>query len=244
MKIHYTISARGKQASVPIAQFLDEYFPDIPHDTIDSIFGFVEKSTLYGGRQFIAPEISNEDIQSLYQMGIGYRIPLTNHYVEKMEYELNAPLLDRYNTPGNSVIITNDDLAKWIRKDFPCYRLEASVIKNINSYDKINRALELYDTVILPMNVNQELEFLAGIPDKDRITLFANAGCALTCPSKICYASISKFNKFKGAEFRCSQPLKARSMLGMIDFDLEVLKSLGFMRFKLLRPRKGNMTGY
>lgn len=37
------------------------------------------------------------------------------------------------------------------------------------------------------------------------------------------------------------QPSK---MIGMHDFDLEYLRSLGFERFKLLRPRKGNQTGF
>jgi hypothetical protein len=30
----------------------------------------------------------------------------------------------------------------------------------------------------------------------------------------------------------------------MYDFDLDYLQSLGFERFKLLRPRQGNMTGF
>jgi collagenase-like PrtC family protease len=55
--------------------------------------------------------------------------------------------------------LTNDELAGWIRADFPDYKLEASVIKNIDN--------------------------------KENITLFANAGCAYTCPSKICNHSVS-----------------------------------------------------
>jgi len=33
-------------------------------------------------------------------------------------------------------------------------------------------------------------------------------------------------------------------MIGMHDFDMDHLQSLGFERFKLLRPRPGNMTGH
>jgi hypothetical protein len=44
--------------------------------------------------------------------------------------------------------------------------------------------------------------------------------------------------------FACSQKLKERNTIGMHDFDLEHLQSLGFERFKLLRPRRGNQTGY
>jgi len=104
--------------------------------------------------------------------------------------------------------------------------------------------MELYDSVVLPMSVNEDLEFLERIRDKDKVTLFANAGCALTCPSKICYVSISKANKGGDAEFRCSQQLKEREMHGMVDFPLEPYIKLGFHRFKLLRARPGSVTGF
>jgi collagenase-like PrtC family protease len=169
---------------------------------------------------------------------------MSNHNVERKEYRLNLWLLRKYHTPGNSIICTNDDLAHWIREDFPDYRLDASVIKNIKTHRKIEEAMKLYDSVVLPMPVNEDLEFLAEIKDKDKITLFANAGCALTCPSRICYPSISKFNKGRGGEFQCSQPLKDRDLLGMVDFPLQPYIDLGFHRFKLLRARPGSMTGY
>jgi len=65
--------------------------------------------------------------------------------------------------------------------------IDASVIKNIKTHRKTNDVLELYDSVVLPMRLNKDFDFLEKIEAKDRITLFANAGCALTCPSKLCY---------------------------------------------------------
>ena len=113
------------------------------------------------------------------------------------------------------------------------------------SLKKINEAAKLYDTVILPMSCNNDEKFLRSIENKKIITLFANAGCALTCPSKICYPSISKANKVGDPSlFRCSQELKYRELLGMLDFDLNYLQALGFDRFKLLRSRSGDMTGH
>jgi len=82
------------------------------------------------------------------------------------------------------------------------------------------------------------------IKNKDKITLFANAGCALTCPSRICYVSISKSNKSGKNEFQCSQNLKERELHGMVDFPLEPYVKLGFHRFKLLRARPGSLTGF
>ena len=67
---------------------------------------------------------------------------------------------------------------------------------------------------------------------------------ALTCPSKLCYVSISTVNKGKGGEFACSRKIKDRELFGMIDFPLQPYIDLGFHRFKLLRARRSGMTGY
>jgi hypothetical protein len=240
----YTVSARNKKPNMPVFAFLRKNYGNVPLHEIDSLFGFVEKSTLYGGRGFLRRELSDRDVQQLNNAGIGIRLPMSNHYVDLAEYKLNKWLLDKYHRPGNSIICTNDDLARWIRADYPDYHLDASVIKNIKTMRKIDEALELYDTVVLPMPVNEDLEFLERIENKDKITLFANAGCALTCPSRICYVSISKSNKSGKDEFQCSQNLKKREMHGMVDFPLEPYLELGFHRFKLLRARPGSITGF
>lgn len=244
MDVMYTISARGKTFREPVIPFLQSNFANVPLKQIDSLFGFVEPCTLYGGRVFEQPQLSNNDVFELSAHRIGLRLPLTNHSVQEEEYQRYASLLGKYHVAGNSAIITNDKLARWLRRDFPQYKIESSVIKNIDSYAKINEAMLLYDTIVLPMNLNYDLDFLNGIEDKSRITLFANAGCALNCPSKICYGSISKMNKFEGGEFKCSKTTKERDILGMIDFDLTQLAGLGFRRFKLLRAMPQGITGY
>lgn len=240
----YTVSARGKPSEVSVFRYLRNNYGNVPLREIDSLFGFVERSTLYGGRGFARRDLTERDVYQLNNAGIGVRLPLSNHYVEREEYLKNKVLLRKYHRPGNSVICTNDDLARWVRDDFPDYRLDASVIKNIKSYEKVEEAMELYDSVVLPMNMNEDLEFLEKIEDKDKITLFANAGCALTCPSRICYVSISKINKVGSGEIQCSQKLKEREMHGMVDFPLEPYIELGFHRFKLLRARAGSITGF
>jgi collagenase-like PrtC family protease len=240
----FTVSARGKPRDLPVFAYLRENYGNLRMNEVDSLFGFVEKCTLYGGRQFADREFSDNDVKQLNSAGIGIRIPMSNHVADRKEYRLSSWLLRKYHVAGNSIICTNDDLARWIREDFPDYRLDASVIKNIKSHKKIEAAMELYDSVVLPMPVNEDLAFLAEIENKDKITLFANAGCALTCPSRICYPSISRLNKRRGGEFQCSQPIKNRDQLGMVDFPLEPYIELGFHRFKLLRARSTSMTGH
>ena len=194
----YTISARGKKLRQAVQIYLSENFPNIPLSKIDSIFGFVEPTSLYSGRPFLNRQISDKDYQFLQENNVGLRIPFTNHYVSKKEYQKYKPLLEKYHKKGNSLIITNDDFVKWLKKDFPFYKIEASILKEIDSLEKINNALELYDTIVLPMNVNYNIDLLKSIEQKERITLFGNAGCALTCPNRICYDYISKRNKILG----------------------------------------------
>jgi hypothetical protein len=240
----YTISARSKSPETPVFAFLRDHYGNVPLREIDSLFGFVEHSTLYGGRAFAGRELSGRDVFQLNNAGIGIRLPMSNHYAERDEYESNLPLLKKYHRPGNSIIVTNDDLARWIQQDFPDYHIDASVIKNIKSHRKIDEALKLYNSIVLPMRLNEDFDFLEKIETKDRITLFANAGCALTCPSKLCYVSLSKINKGKGGKFQCSQMFKKRELEGMVDFPLQPYIDRGFHRFKLLRARPNGMTGY
>jgi len=257
----YTISARGKKTKQPVENYLKTHFPNIPISKIDSIFGFVEKSPLYSGRPFLFRQISDRDYSFLQDHNIGLRIPFTNHYCSENDYKKTRPILEKYHKKGNSLIITNDELVQRIRKDFPLYRIEASILKEIDSIEKINKALDLYDTIVLPMNVNKNTSLLEKIEQKDRITLFGNAGCALTCPNRICYDYISKRNKvlantnliFRSIYYYysfiirrkwCMHKIKPRKLHGIKDFDIDKYYEMGFTRFKMLREHSGRKTGY
>lgn len=156
----YTISARSKAPDAPVFAYLRNHYGNVPLREIDSLFGFVERSTLYGGRAFTRRELSERDVHQLNNAGIGIRLPMSNHYAEREEYEKNIRLLQKYHRSCNSIIVTNDDLAKWIQQDFPKYRIDASVIKNLKTHRKINEALKLYDSVVLPMRLNEDFDFL------------------------------------------------------------------------------------
>jgi hypothetical protein len=241
-KITYSVSVRGKPAREPVGYYMEAYFPKIPVSSVDSVFGFAERSTLYGGREFRKPQLTDGDCDFLYEHGSGVKLPLSNHFVSEAEYEQNQPFLEKYHRKGNQLVIVNDDLARWVRRDYPDYSPEASVIKDIRTHDDIGKALEIYDTVVLPMDVNNDIRFLKSIEDKSRIRLFMNAGCAYKCPLKLCYKSFSRLNKFTGdATFQCSQSDFFRTHHEMVEFDVDRLFDLGFHKFKVLRP-KGNMA--
>ena len=98
--MQFTLSARGKQATRPIQQFIRRNYGDLPLEQIDSFFGFTEACTLYGGRFFAHSELSRYDVRSLYALGINLRLPLTNHYATEEEYAQNRLYLERYHRPA------------------------------------------------------------------------------------------------------------------------------------------------
>ncbi len=232
----FTVSARRKPNSVEMSLWLSQFSQVVQEGTISSVFGFSTFSPLYGGRGFSMPEVTDKDIDYLSKENIGFRIPLSTSFFNEKDYGKTKSLLDKHHHERNSIICTNDELAKRIRQDYPKYTIEASAIKNIKAKD-VERHLDVYDSVVLPMDANDNLKALNKIKSKDRVILFANAGCAYNCPSKICYPVISKIND-KTVEVdnvtTCSKQLKPREDLGMVFFDLEKLTALGFTKFKLL----------
>lgn len=128
MDYTYTVSGRAKLPNQHISDFLSKGFPDIELNRIDSVFAFSDfPCRIYGGRPYLenSPELVEQDIQWMYNQGIGYRIPLTSSLVTEDLYKEAIPFLEKYHREGNSIICVKNNLAKWIRRDFPLYKLEA-----------------------------------------------------------------------------------------------------------------------
>lgn len=239
--LDFSVSARGKTADQSIAHYLGEHFFGVP---VRSVFGFREHVKLYGGRQFMAPELSPADIGWMYDHGIGYRIPLQTIQATFEDYQESKPFLAKYHRPGNSVILVRHDMAEWVRNDFPDYEIEASVIHQVRTVDRLPRLEEIFDIVVLHPCLNDEAEVLASIADKSRIRLFANAGCMYRCPTMECYKGFSASNRGDLTPFACSQHHipEFRSQVQFHTFDVDKLVALGFTKFKKLRNR--GVTGY
>jgi hypothetical protein len=243
-----TTSARSKPALLHIANFLMHSFAGVDKKNIDSVFGFSDPCKLYGGRIYSGYELTSVDLAYMYDFGIGYRIPLSNFLVNEEVYKESKPFLEKHHKKGNSVIVMKDNLAEWIKNDFPLYSVECSVTKEIDNIDKLNKVLELYDTVVpLPEAFNTNYELLKSINKKDRVRLFLNVGCSYHCPARVCYGSMSRINLgIEGAKFECSQENKKQYIPnGMTDFDIQKFIDLGFTKFKMLRPTQAEIpTGF
>jgi len=236
-KINFTISNRMLEKNMNIDTYIKTYYSFIDISQVESLFGFTQEfSPFYGGRGFNSVySMDKEHLKQLDDDNLGLSLTLTNQYFNDDDYQKHISLLQKHHKLGNSIVCENDTLAKQIKKDFPLYKLKASLIKDLNNYEKVQKAFEIYDYVVIPMEMNDDDEFLKSLPNKDKIILFANANCAYNCTSRICYSSISKAisGKEKPA-ISCSKDVLPRDQLGHVFFNVKKLHSFGYTHFKLV----------
>ena len=174
---------------------------------IDYAFGQVEGTTsLWGGRVAKKTNLTKIDVYWLYDNGIGIKLPLSNKFITDDQYKESKYFLKEYHRKGNAIITATDKLARYIKEDFPDYQIEASCIQDIVDTERLEKkiSLKLYDTIILPIHMNDEVKFLESIKDKEKIRLFLNVECSYTCPKKVCYGTTSQINSVEKDRIMCS----------------------------------------
>ena len=98
---------RRKIPEVRVFGYLRFHFGNVPLREIDSVFGFVERSELYGGRPFRGRELSDREVVDLYGAGIGiliYVIRAWGGYPDGVAFavllmNMSAPTIDYYTQP-------------------------------------------------------------------------------------------------------------------------------------------------
>jgi len=234
----FIVSARRLPENISVSTYLKIYYTYLRQEQIDSVFGFaLDYLPLYGGRSRLRGKLLKQrHLTQLYGLGIHLSLTLSNHYFSEETYESSCRILERLHRRGNSITCVNDTLALRIRKDFPRFSITASLIKELDTLDKVEKALQIYDHVVIPMEKNDDDVFLNALPEKTRIVLFANAGCAYNCPARICYLSISRQFASQGKYqiSACSKDRIKRDGMPPLFFDIEKFEGMGFRRFKLI----------
>jgi hypothetical protein len=235
--ITFSVSGRNIKQHYNVIDYLKIFYPYVNIENIKSIFGSSSiSSPLYGGRRYDFDSSLNEQHYiNMQENNIGISLTLTNHNSSKEFYQQTIPLLEKFHNEKNSVICVNDELAQQIKVDFPQYKLRASIIKNITSIKKLEKAFKIYDEAVIPMDKNDDDNFLLSLPEKNRIMLFGNANCAYTCPARTCYKGFSEINNGNvSAESYCSKKSIDRLNKGLVFFDVKKFNEMGFSNFKLI----------
>ncbi|MEW5769959.1 MAG: sulfotransferase domain-containing protein [Pseudomonadota bacterium] len=232
----FSVSARKVSPYLDMGSYLKLYYPYVGAANIDSAFGFVLfPSLLYGGRPYDSRRaMTNIHLAQLKELGVKLSLNLTNHYFDEALYEQSRPLLERHHVAGNSITCTSNPLARRIKRDYPHYLVRGSILKKINTREKIERALEIYDQIVLPMEKNDDDELLESLPFKDRIMLFANATCGYACPDRTCWLGVSQQNQGRKETADCTKTAAERQAFGKAFFDVGKLYRMGYRHFKLI----------
>jgi len=93
--------------------------------------------------------MSDANIRELYDQNIGLKLCLTNHFMTREDIENSRDFLRRYHRDGNAIVTLSDELATFVKHNFPKYAVDLSMISEL-PLDQIDRALELCDNVTLP----------------------------------------------------------------------------------------------
>lgn len=191
---------------------------------IGSVYGVFPTALWNGGRykQGVCDDKTIRNILSAFnELGVPCRYTFTNPLIEEKHLD-NAfcnKLLKFADNGLNEVIVASDILEKYIRENYPNFKITSSTCKRIENMDDLNRELEAdYNLVVLDYNWNNNFEALESIKRKDKCELLINACCIPKCPRRgehyrsigmdqINYEESKRdralAGKFKPAEFEC-----------------------------------------
>lgn len=158
---------------------------------IASFFGEFPTSLWNGGRpsnydQCDASFIQNV-IKNINAQGVPVRYTYTNMLLS--EQDLQDPYcnfcMKAADNGMNEVMIFSPILEKYIRENYPGYKLNSSTCKEIRDIDKVNEELKKdYYLVVLDYNFNNKFDELQKIEDKARCEILVNALCRPECPRR------------------------------------------------------------
>lgn len=162
-----------------------EYFRDGVE--IASIFGAFPPALWNGGR--IQPGICEKDfiklaVKTFNDKGIPLRFTFTNPEIEKQHLSDNFcnMIMSIANNGMNEVIVVSPVLEKYIRNNYPKYKLTSSTCKRLTDPEALKEEMEKdYHIVVLDYDLNNKFDILDKIPHKEKCEILVNACCNPGC---------------------------------------------------------------
>ena len=158
---------------------------------IASFFGEFPASLWNGGRpsnydQCDADYVRNV-VKNINAKGIPVRYTYTNMLLN--EEDCKDPYcnfcMQIADNGMNGVIVFSPVLERYIRENYPGYKLNSSTCKEIRDIDKVNEELKKdYYLVVLDYNFNNKFDELQKIEDKARCEILVNTLCRPDCPRR------------------------------------------------------------
>lgn len=158
---------------------------------IASFFGEFPMSLWNGGRLSLGDQCDAGFIQAVVKNINASGIPIRYTYTNPLLTE--ADLADPYcnfcmkvaDNGMNEVMVFSPILEEYIRKNYPGFKINSSTCKEIKNWEQLNEELKKdYHMVVLDYNLNDKLDMLEKLENKDKVELLVNAVCIPNCPRR------------------------------------------------------------
>lgn len=179
-----------------------EYFLD--NVNISAIYGNFPFCTWDGGRAYINnnAHATLEEIQTLqkiynYDLNIPMRFIFTNKLLEEEDcYDhFNNLVLQRCNNGMNEIVVNSPILEKYLKENYPQYKLISSTTKCITNKDLLKEEISNsnYNQVCLDYNLNKDWKFLETLSqeEKNKSEFLVNAVCGPGCPHRSAHYTLN-----------------------------------------------------
>ena len=210
---------------------------------IASVYDSFPNVIFNGGRCRLGPTFSinliENIVSTLNNLGVSLRYTFTNEFITEKylgDYLSNVCLEIAHNEL-NGVIVNNDVIENYVRKNFPKYKIISSTTSRKTTREDIIERLNGYDSVVLPIHLNKNFEFLSSLPNKEKIEIIINENCPGLCPQrKACWTNESKAQIMYDPNFllNCRSLDSDKQKDTYMSFDeLEKLNEIGINNFKI-----------
>ena len=164
-----------------------EYFYD--NINIGAVYGCFPGSIWNGGRLVPGTTVNDQiysTISAFNSLDVPVRFTYTNCLLE--DKHLNDTycnyILDVADNGFNEIIVNSPILENYLREKYPDFKYILSTTKCERNVDKINKACDNYDLVVIDYRDNKKEEFLLNLNQKDKIEILINAYCYPNCPNR------------------------------------------------------------
>lgn len=179
---------------------------EIPFNFDIELLNFLDDNIDKNWIEFLFLSMFKEDsinarnhVENVNVNGWTYKVPETRSeyakYIEEIQVRGYSPailiqdcnpikkeILDYYFKLGiSNFIVTNDNIALYIKNKNPKYNVVASITKTLSASDICRNDYSMYDKIVLNFPFNRALCRLDELPKKYKYVLLANSYCAYNC---------------------------------------------------------------
>lgn len=158
-----------------------------PGVRIDALYGSFPGCCLNGGRAYVQPQWSPEQVEWTFSVldeyGIKPRLTFTNMLADPVQFRdpYATCILEAAARHHGQAIVYSDLLGDYIRATYGMPVI-LSTTRELDGIGQLNRMLDRYDYVVLDYDRNKDEEFLAQVERPEKLEVMVNEFCVPHCP--------------------------------------------------------------